>query len=75
MIIKGRSRGRSSELAAHLLRTDQNERVELREVNGTVATDLLGALQEMEATAEGTRCRKPFYHASISPSQRSLWNP
>lgn len=37
-------------------------------MRGTVAADLLGALEEIEATAEGTRCRKPFYHASISPS-------
>lgn len=29
---------------------------------------MLGALKEIEATAEGTHCRKPFYHASISPS-------
>jgi hypothetical protein len=67
VIIKGGSRRRGAQLAAHLLRTDQNEKVELREVRGTVATDLLGALDEIEATATGTRCRKPFYHASISP--------
>jgi hypothetical protein len=67
VIIKGGSRRRGAQLAAHLLRTDQNEKVELREVRGTVATDLLGALDEIEATASGTRCRKPFYHASISP--------
>lgn len=73
MIIKGGSRRRGAQLAAHLLRTDQNEKVELREVRGTVATDLLGALEEIEATALGTRCRKPFYHASISPPpDRSL---
>jgi hypothetical protein len=68
VIIKGGSRGRSAQLAAHLLRTDQNEQVELREFRGTVATSLLGALEEIEATADSTRCRKPFYHASISPS-------
>jgi hypothetical protein len=67
VIIKGGSRGRSAQLAAHLLRTDQNEKVEVREVRGTVATDLLGALEEIEATAISTRSRKPFYHASISP--------
>lgn len=73
MIIKGGSRRRGAQLAAHLLRTDQNEKVELREVRGTIATDLLGALDEIEATATGTRCRKPFYHASISPPpERSL---
>jgi Relaxase/Mobilisation nuclease domain len=73
VIIKGGSRRRGAQLAAHLLRTDQNEKVELREVRGTVATDLLGALDEIEATATGTRCRKPFYHASISPPpDRSL---
>ncbi|MDQ0314887.1 AAA family ATPase [Amorphus orientalis] len=66
MVIKGRSRSGAKELAAHLLRTDTNERMEVLELRGTVATDLLGALREFEAVAVGTRCKRSLYHASIN---------
>ena len=66
MVIKGRSRGRSSELAAHLARLDTNERMEILEIRDLVADDLPGALAEMEAAAAGVRCKRPLYHASIN---------
>lgn len=66
MIIKGKSVGGGKRLAAHLMRTDTNERAEVRELSGVAAEDLRGALLEMEAVASGTRTTKPFYHASIS---------
>ena len=67
MIIKGKSRSQPSALAAHLLNVEKNERVELLETRGTIATDLRGALIEMDAYGLGTRCEKPLYHAAISP--------
>ncbi len=67
MIIKGKSRGRSRRLAAHLLRRDQNEDIRLYETRGTVATDVEGALVEMEAHGAASRCVRALYHASISP--------
>jgi hypothetical protein len=67
MIIKGQSRGRSRQLAAHLLRKDQNERIRLHEVRGTVASDVEGALAEMEARGAAAASKRPLYHASISP--------
>ena len=66
MIIKGRSRSRPAELASHLSRVDTNERMEIIEVRGTVADDLLGSLREMAAIAAGTACKRPLYHASLS---------
>lgn len=66
MVIKGRSRGRSSELAAHLARLDTNERMEILEIRDLVADDLPGALAEMEAASAGVRCKRPLYHASIN---------
>lgn len=71
MIIKGKGRGRALQLAIHLLRTDDNERVELFERRGTVATDVEGALIEMEARAAAVRTARPLYHASISPDART----
>jgi hypothetical protein len=66
VIIKGTSCAGASRLAAHLTRTDTNERAEVKEIRGTAAEDLRGAFREMEAVAAGTRTTKPFYHASIN---------
>ena len=66
MVIQGGARGGAAALAAHLQRTDTNERAEVREVRGVVAEDLDGALREMEAVASGARSNRHFYHASIN---------
>lgn len=66
MVIKGTSCAGARRLATHLMRTDTNERAEVRELNGVAADDLRGSLLEMEAVAAGTRSTKPFYHASIN---------
>ena len=66
-MIKGKSVAGAGRLAAHLQRLDTNERMELIELRDVAATDLRGALQEMEAIASGCpNCQKPFYHASIN---------
>ncbi len=66
MVIKGVSCSGARRLAVHLMRTDTNERAEVRELRGVAAEDLRGALLEMEAVAAGARTTKPFYHASIN---------
>jgi hypothetical protein len=66
VIIKGTSCAGGSRLAVHLMRTDTNERAEVKEIRGTAAEDLRGALLEMEAVAAGARTTKPFYHGSIN---------
>ena len=67
MIIKGQARRRSRQLAAHLLRRDQNEDIHLYELRGVVAGDVAGALAEMEALTAAVHSKRPLYHASISP--------
>ncbi len=67
MIIKGKSRAGPKGLAAHLSNAEVNERIELLQSRGTIASDLQGALIEMQAFAAGTRCEKPLYHAALSP--------
>jgi hypothetical protein len=67
MIIKGKSRAGPTGLAAHLGNAEKNERVQLLETRGTIATDLRGALVEMDAVAAGTRCQRSLYHAALSP--------
>ncbi|MFZ4859915.1 MAG: relaxase/mobilization nuclease domain-containing protein [Desulfuromonadaceae bacterium] len=72
MIIKGRSRGGAAALAAHLL-SPKNERVEVVELRGVLAHDLIDALREVEDVASGSNCRLFLYHANISPcSQYTL---
>jgi hypothetical protein len=66
VVIKGGARGGAGSLAEHLQRTDTNERAELIELRGVVAGDLARALREIDAVASGTRCTRPFYHASIN---------
>jgi len=66
MIIKGKSRGSARELVAHLRRLDTNEHMEVVQIRGTVADDLLGALAELAAVAAGTRCKRPLYHAALN---------
>lgn len=66
MINKGTSVAGAFRLAKHVTRTDTNERVDVKEIRGVVAEDVLGALREMEAVACGARTTKPFYHGSIN---------
>ena len=65
MVINGGSRSNAGELAHHLLRADTNERVMVREIDGVSASDLRGALLEMEAMGSGSRSGKRLYHANI----------
>ncbi|MGO3933073.1 relaxase/mobilization nuclease domain-containing protein [Rhodopseudomonas pseudopalustris] len=71
MIIKGRARGRSQQLAKHLLRIDQNETVRLFECRGTVSDEVASGLAEMEALGKAVASRRPLYHASISPEKNA----
>ncbi len=75
MIIKGKSRSGAAALAAHLGNAEKNERVTLLETRGTAASDLRGALVEMDAIAVGTKCQKPLYHAAISPGPPHRLSP
>lgn len=73
MVIKGTSCAGARRIAAHLSCTQTNERNVLHELRGVAAEDLLGALREMEVVAAATRCKKPFYHASINtPAHEQL---
>lgn len=69
MILHGNPRGGSAQLAAHLLRTDENEHVEVHEVRGFVSSDLKEALHEAYAVSRATRCRQFLYSVSLNPPQ------
>lgn len=69
MILKGSQRGGGQDLAVHLMRTDENEHVELCELRGFAASDLRGAFKEAEAISRGTKCRQYLFSVSLSPPQ------
>ncbi|OPH82445.1 relaxase/mobilization nuclease domain-containing protein [Nitrobacter vulgaris] len=69
MIISGIQTGNTRWLARHLQNTVDNETIELAEVSGTVATDIDGALAEMDALCAGTCAKEGVYAAFINPPQ------
>lgn len=68
MIIEGAPAGNVNFWIKHLQRKDTNEAMYVRDVRGTLATDLEGALLEMQAVASGSRSHGNFmYQANINP--------
>ena len=66
MILVGNQRSGARNLAAHLLK-DENEHVSVHELRGFVADDLTGALREVEAVSRGTRCKQYLFSLSLNP--------
>lgn len=69
MILKGSQRGGGQELAVHLMRTDENEHVELHELRGFAADNIAGAFKEAQAVSRATRCRQFLFSLSLSPPE------
>ncbi len=69
MILKGSQRAGGANLATHLMRTDDNEHVELHEVRGFAVSDLKGAFKEVEAISRGTKCTQYLFSLSLSPPE------
>jgi len=70
MILKASQRGGGAQLAHHLLRTDENDHVQIHEIPGFVASDLHGVFKEAHAISRGTRCRQFLFSLSLSPPER-----
>ena len=69
MILKASQRGGSRQLASHLLKTEENEHVEVHEIRGFTSKDLDGALHEAYAMSRGTRCSKFLFSVSLNPPE------
>lgn len=67
MIIKGKARAASGQMASYIEKPGENELVQVHEVRGAMATDPRGAIQEMAAIASASRCKSFLYHAQINP--------
>ena len=69
MILKASQRGGSRQLAAHLLKTVENEHVDIHEIRGFMVSDLDGAMHEAYAMSRGTRCSKFLFSVSLNPPE------
>ncbi len=58
MILKASKRSGGAQLGQHLLKTEENEHVEIHEVSGFVSDSVTGAMNEAYALARGTKCRQ-----------------
>jgi len=70
MILKGNQRCGGHRLATQLLNADNNQRIEILDLRGSVAQDLHGAFHEWFAQSRATKCRKYLYSLSINPDPR-----
>ena len=71
MILKGSQRAAGQDLAAHLMRVDDNDHVRLHELRGFASDDLKGAFKEAEAVSRGTRCRQYLFSLSLNPPDQA----
>jgi MobA/VirD2-like, nuclease domain len=69
MILKGSQRGGAKQLGLHLLKTAENEHVEIHDVRGFMTDDVVGALREAEAVSKGTKCRQFLFSVSLNPPE------
>lgn len=67
MILKASQRGGGKQLALHLMKTQDNEHVEVHEIRGFVSDDIIGALKEAYAVSLGTRCKQFLFSVSLNP--------
>lgn len=67
MILKASQRSGAKQLGLHLLKTEENEQVEIHEVSGFLSDDLMGAMKEAYALSLGTKCRQHLFSVSLNP--------
>jgi len=69
MILKGSQRSGASALADHLMNDRDNDHIEVLEIDGFMADDLHGALQEAYAISKATQCTQYLFSLSLNPPQ------
>ena len=67
MILKASQRSGWKQLSLHLMNAQENEHVEIHEISGFIADDLMGAMKEAYALSRGTKCKQYLFSVSLSP--------
>lgn len=75
MIVKASQRSGAKQLGMHLLKTEENEHVEIHEVSGFMSDDLMGAMKEAHALSLGTKCRQYLFSVSLNPPSTESVRP
>jgi hypothetical protein len=66
VILQGNQRGGAKDLALHLLKED-NDHVDVHELRGFVANDLVSAFNEAYAISRGTKAKQFLFSLSLNP--------
>ncbi len=79
MWIQGRRRGGAKNLVDHLRKTDENESVAVREIEGFTLSELTGtnldsAIRQMEAIGYGKGAKRNLFHTIIAPAYGETLN-
>ena len=69
MILIGSQRSGAKALADHLMNQVENDHVEVIAIDGFMADDLHGALEEAHAISMGTKCQKFLVSVSLNPPE------
>lgn len=72
MIIKGKERGNGAQFGPYLMDTKKNEHVEVHKVSGFMSDNMVDALLEVDAVAQGTRCKNYFFSVVLSPPENEI---
>lgn len=67
MILKASQRGGGKQLGLHLMKTQDNEHIEVHEIRGFLSDDVVGAFKEAHAVSLGTRCKQFLFSVSLNP--------
>ena len=67
MILKGSQRAGAKQLAVHLLKTEENEHVQVHDLRGFSSDNLKSALQEAYAISRGTQAKQFLFSLSLNP--------
>jgi len=73
VLIKGQSIKCTQASRDHYLRGEENEQITVLDVSGFATKNADEALQMIELSAKGTRCKKPLYSAKINPEPDRPW--
>ena len=65
MILRGSQRKNAVQIAQHLLKTEENEHVEVHGIKGFSSTNIGDALNEAETISRGTKCSQFMFSVSL----------
>ncbi|PCI85552.1 MAG: relaxase [Hyphomicrobiales bacterium] len=72
MILKGSQRSGAKNLSVHLMNDKDNDHINVYELRGFVSDNLHGALAEIHAVSNGTKCTQFMFSLSFNPPKETV---